>query len=232
MEGIFWWVIFPYLTLAIMIIGSIYRFAYGQLSWVAPSTEFFEKKWLKIGSPLFHYGLLFAIIGHIMGVFIPIEFYHWMGVSDHLYHIGAIYGGGLAGLMVVVGAIILLIRKMTIDRVRVHATFADFFSVISLIIVAGIGVYMTLVYNLTVVEYEYRLTIGPWFRSLFTFNPQYELMLGVPFIFKLHVITGFALFASVPFTKLVHFYSVPVHYLGRSPQQYRSRVGYKRRGLE
>ncbi|MGD6911651.1 respiratory nitrate reductase subunit gamma, partial [Micrococcus luteus] len=39
MEGIFWWVIFPYLTMAIMIIGSIYRFTYGQMSWVAPSTE-------------------------------------------------------------------------------------------------------------------------------------------------------------------------------------------------
>lgn len=228
MEGIFWWVIFPYLSLALMIIGSIYRFAFNQKSWVAPSTEFFEKKWLRIGSPLFHYGILFAFVGHIMGVLIPIEFYDMLGVSDHMYHFLAIYGGGLAGLMVVVGAVILLIRKVTIDRVRVHATFADFFSVISLIIVAGLGVYFTLVYNTTVLEYEYRTTIGPWFRSLFTFQPQYQLMTGVPFLLQLHVVSGFALFASVPFTRLVHFYSVPVTYPMRAPQQYRSRSAYKR----
>ncbi|HLR61694.1 MAG TPA: respiratory nitrate reductase subunit gamma [Lentibacillus sp.] len=231
MGAIFWWVIFPYITLAIMIFGSIYRFAYRQMTWVAPSTEFFEKKkWLRIGSPLFHYGLLFAFFGHLM-MLIPIEFYRAIGVTDHLYHQFAIYAGGLAGLMVVAGAVVLLIRKMVIDRVRVHATFADFFSVISLIIVAGLGVYMTLIYNTTVVAYEYRETIGPWIRSLFVFRPQYELMGGVPFVFQLHVITAFALFASIPFTRLVHLYSAPVHYLNRPYQQYRSRSAYKRKGI-
>src|SRR5699024_4767562 len=90
---------------------------------------------------------------HLM-MLIPIEFYRAIGVTDHLYHQFAIYAGGLAGLMVVAGAVVLLIRKMVIDRVRVHATFADFFGVISLIIVAGLGVYMTLIYNTTVVAYE------------------------------------------------------------------------------
>lgn len=229
MEGIFWWVIFPYLALAIMIIGSIYRFTYSQMSWVAPSTEIFEKKWLRIGSPLFHFGILFAFVGHVMGMVIPIEFYLWLGISDHMYHDFAIFGGGLAGLMVVAGVVILLIRKMTVDRVRVHATFADFFTVISLLIVSFLGVYITLVYNTTVAEYEYRTTIGPWFRSLFYFRPIYEPMNGVPFLFQLHVLTAFALFASIPFTRLVHLYSVPIHYPFRAPQQYRSRSGYKRK---
>src|SRR5699024_12056901 len=71
-----------------------------------------------------------------------------------------------------------IFRKMIIDPVRIQATFADFFSVISLIIVSGIGTYMTLVYNLNVEAYEYRGTIGPWFRSLFTFQPKYELKIG------------------------------------------------------
>ncbi|MFD2760798.1 respiratory nitrate reductase subunit gamma [Lentibacillus juripiscarius] len=227
MSDIFWWVIFPYVTGLIMILGLIYRFAYRQLTWAAPSTEFFEKKWLRLGSPLFHWGIVFAFIGHIMGMVVPIEFYHALGISDHLYHFGAIYGGGLAGLMVVAGLIILLIRKIVIDPVRVHATFADFFSVIALLIVSGLGVYMSIIYNLTVVEYEYRTTIGPWFRSLFYFQPKYELMTSVPLIFKVHVIAAFGLFASIPFTRLIHFYSLPVSYPGRAPQQYRSRSQYK-----
>jgi nitrate reductase gamma subunit len=226
MVDIFWWVIFPYVTLSIMIVGCLYRYMYRQKTWTAPSTEFLEKKWLRIGSPLFHYGILLAIIGHAMGLIIPLSFYQAIGVSDDIYHFGAVYGGGLAGLMVISGAIILLIRKATIDKVRIHATFADFFSVIAIIIVAGIGTYMTIIYNTTVEHYEYRTTIGPWFRSIFALQPNYQLMSDVPLLFKVHVIASFGLFASIPFTHLVHIYSAPLHYLVRSPQQYRSRVGY------
>ncbi|WP_407639166.1 respiratory nitrate reductase subunit gamma [Alteribacillus iranensis] len=78
------------------------------------------------------------------------------------------------------------------------------------------------------IAYEYRTTIGPWFRSLFIFQPQYQLMNGVPFIFQVHVVTAFLLFAAIPFTKLVHMFSVPVRYPTRAPQQYRSRAAYKK----
>ncbi|SHF54858.1 respiratory nitrate reductase subunit gamma [Ornithinibacillus halophilus] len=231
MADIFWWVIFPYLTGTIMIVGLLYRYVFRQLTWAAPSTEFFEKKWLRIGSPLFHWGIVFAFIGHLMGMVVPMEFYQSLGISDHLYHFGAIYGGGLAGLMVVAGLVILLIRKMTIDPVRIKAGFADFFTVLALLFVAGTGTYMTLIYNTTVVEYEYRQTIGPWFRSIFILQPRYDLMQSVPLLFKVHVISAFALFASIPFTKLVHIFSFPIRYPARAPQQYRSRSNYKRQGL-
>ncbi|WP_334073874.1 MULTISPECIES: respiratory nitrate reductase subunit gamma [Paenibacillus] len=79
------------------------------------------------------------------------------------------------------------------------------------------------------VAYEYRTTIGPWFRSLFTFQPQYWLMDTVPFVFQLHIVLAFLLFASIPFTHLVHMFSLPVRYPARAPQQYRSRNGYRRR---
>ncbi|MCR1835089.1 respiratory nitrate reductase subunit gamma [Oceanobacillus caeni] len=227
MAGIFWWVIFPYIALTIMILGLLYRFTFRQLTWAAPSTNFLEKKWLRIGSPLFHYGIIFAFIGHVMGMVIPMEFYQRIGISDHLYHIGAMWGGGIAGLMVVVGLVILLIRKITIDPVRIKATFADFFSVLALLFVAGTGTYMSIIYNTTVVAYEYRATIGPWFRSLFVFMPKYELMIGIPWILKIHVASAFAFFATIPFTRLVHIFSFPIRYPARSPQQYRSRDNYR-----
>ncbi|TMN23680.1 respiratory nitrate reductase subunit gamma [Lentibacillus cibarius] len=229
MSEIFWWVIFPYATLVIMIVGLLYRFAFRQLTWAAPSTEFFEKKWLRFGSPLFHWGIIFAFFGHIMGIVVPMEFYEVIGVSDHLYHMGAVYGGSLAGIMTVAGLIILLIRKIVIDPVRVHATFADFYSVIALVIVAGIGTYMTVFGNYTPEEFDYRSAIGPWFRSLFVLDPKYQLMTNIPFIFKLHTLTAFGLFASIPFTRLVHFYSIPLTYPKRAPQQYRSRAQYQRK---
>ncbi|GGJ85127.1 nitrate reductase subunit gamma [Lentibacillus kapialis] len=229
MSDIFWWVIFPYASLTIMILGLLYRFAFRQLTWAAPSTEFFEKKWLRFGSPLFHWGIIFAFFGHIMGIVIPMSFYDAIGVSDDLYHMGAVYGGSLAGIVMVAGLIILLIRKIVFDPVRVHATFADFYSVIALLVIAAIGTYITVFGNFTPEEFDYRTAIGPWFRSLFILNPQYELMTNIPFIFKLHTLLAFGLFASIPFTRLIHFYSIPVAYTTRAPQQYRSRAQYKKR---
>lgn len=227
MGAIFWWVIFPYVCGTILIVASFYRFVFRRDTWYAPSTEIFEKKWLRIGSLSLHYGLLFALLGHVMGVLIPIEVYNAVGVSDHIYHIFAIVGGGLVGILLVFGLIVVLIRKRKFIKVRVHTTFNDYFAIVLLLIVAVLGTYMTIVYNTTVISYEYRLTIGPWFRSLFIFQPKYELMVGVPLLFQLHVITSFILFASIPFTQLVHMFSIPGRYPTRAPQQYRARDGYK-----
>ncbi|MBN3526489.1 respiratory nitrate reductase subunit gamma [Paenibacillus apiarius] len=229
MADIFWWVVVPYISLTVMIVGLLFRFAYRQVSWTAPSTELFEKKWLRIGSPLFHYGIVFAFIGHIMGVLIPRGVYEAMGVTDELYHFFAIAGGGVAGLMIVAGLGILLIRKLTNRRLRAQSSFADYFTVILVLVVSVLGTYMTIVYNTTVVAYEYRTTIGPWFRSLLAFQPDYQLMRDVPPLFQIHVIAAFLLFAAIPFTMLVHMFSFPARYPFRAPQQYRSRNHYKRR---
>ncbi|MDQ0229959.1 respiratory nitrate reductase subunit gamma [Metabacillus malikii] len=227
MEELFLWTIFPYLCATVLIVALLYRFIYRGKSWTAPSTEIFEKRWLRIGSVVFHYGIIFAFIGHIMGVLIPLEFYNAIGVDDHTYHFFAIAGGGVAGLMVVLGLIVFLLRKFYFTNIRVHTSFGDYFAIILLLLVAGIGTYMTLIYNTTVVAYEYRLTIGPWFRSLFTLRPLSELMVAIPTLFKVHVVLSFLLFASIPFTKLVHMFSFPARYPARAPQQYRSRNGYK-----
>jgi len=215
------------MAFTILILGSFYRYVSRKMSWYAPSTEIFEKKWLRIGSLSFHWGILFAFIGHVMGVLIPKSFYESIGVTDHLYHFLAILGGGLAGLMVVFGLVVLLIRKRSIARVRAHASFGDYFTLTLLLIVAGLGTYMTIVYNTTVVAYEYRDTIGPWFRSLFTLQPKYQLMIEVPLLFQVHIIASFFLFASIPFTQLIHMFSFPARYPSRAPQQYRARDGYK-----
>lgn len=45
----FVWVIFPYLCVAIFIVGHIFRFKYDQFSWTAKSSEFIEKKQLMWG---------------------------------------------------------------------------------------------------------------------------------------------------------------------------------------
>lgn len=228
MAAIFWWVVFPYITMTVLVAGLLLRFTYGQKSWTAPSTEIMEKRWLRIGSPLFHWGIIFAFIGHVMGIVLPKTVYDALGVTDKTYHAFGIVGGGFAGLMVVAGLVILFVRKFTIRRVRAQVSFGDYFAVAMVLLVAALGAYMTIIYNTTVVAYEYRTTIGPWFRSLFLFQPKYSLMADVPALFQVHVIAAFLLFASIPFTKLVHMFSLPIRYPTRAPIQYRSRMGYRK----
>ena len=71
--------------------------------------------------------------------------------------------------------------------------------------------------------YDYRETISPWIRGVFSLNPVPELMGNVPVEFKLHIIAGLILLLVWPFTKLVHVVSAPVGYMTRPYIVYRSR---------
>jgi nitrate reductase gamma subunit len=71
--------------------------------------------------------------------------------------------------------------------------------------------------------YDYRETIGPWSRSLFTLRPKTDLMQGVPALYQVHAVVGMVLIALVPYTRPVHMFSAPVQYLFRPYVIYRSR---------
>ena len=62
---------YPYLTIFIFFIGSIYRYEYNQYSWKSSSSQIFEKKLLFWGSNLFHFGIIFLLTGHFFGLLTP-----------------------------------------------------------------------------------------------------------------------------------------------------------------
>ena len=59
-------------------------------------------------------------------------------------------------------------------------------------------------------EHNYRLTVSPWFRSLFVLQPDVAAMSRAGLAFQLHTLIGMALFAIWPFTRLVHAFTAPV----------------------
>jgi nitrate reductase gamma subunit len=71
--------------------------------------------------------------------------------------------------------------------------------------------------------HNYRETVSPWFRSIFRLNPDVDAMASAPVQFKVHTLVGMLLFATWPFTRLVHAFTAPVHYLFRPYIVYRSR---------
>lgn len=215
------WVIFPYACIAIFIIGHIFRFKYDQFSWTAKSSEFVEKKSLMWGSILFHLGIIPVILGHVVGLGIPASWLRAIGVSDHLYHIGAVYIGSIFGIVTLIGMLLLTARRVTNENVRKLSSLSDILVNFLLLFIVFIGCYSTIVTNATLPYFDYRNTISEWFRGLLILRPEAGYMEGVPLSFKIHVITGFLITALWPFTRLVHVWSVPVNYVGRSHIIYR-----------
>lgn len=219
----FLWVVFPYLTLTVFIVGHLYRYANDPYGWTAKSSEILEKDRLKWGSLLFHWGIIFVLLGHVGGLIVPIQVHEALGISEVAYHLLAVIMGGLSGIAALVGLVLLTFRRLDIRRIRETSTTSDLIALGLLLVVVVLGLANTLGYSLLVGFHDYRLTIGPWLRGILLFRPNATLMTQVPLSFKVHVLAAFGLTGLWPFTRLVHIWSIPLEYLGRSPVLYRSR---------
>ena len=67
----FLWVIFPYVCLALFVVGHVWRYRYDKFGWTTRSSQLYEDRLLRIGSPLFHFGMLGVVLGHVMGLVVP-----------------------------------------------------------------------------------------------------------------------------------------------------------------
>ena len=88
------------------------------------------------------------------------------------------------------------------------------------------GCWMTFGFNLiTSSPYNYRETVGEWWRSLFYLDPNVAAAQDAPLIYQLHAIIAWGFWAAFPFSRLVHAWSIPLQYLGRPYILYRRRYG-------
>lgn len=219
------WVVFPYVAMAVFIVGAIWRYRYDKFGWTTRSSELYEHTILRLGSPLFHFGIIFVALGHFMGLLIPKSWTEAVGFKETAYHFVATYMGALAGLATVVGLVILIYRRRTTGPVFLATTRVDKLMYVLLALPILLGMWATVQTQLLggAEGYDYRETISPWLRSLFYFQPQPELMADVPLPFKLHITAAFLLFLVWPFTRLVHVFSAPLPYASRPYIVYRSR---------
>ena len=217
----FLWVVFPYICLAVFVVGLIWRYRYDKFGWTTRSSQIYEGRLLRIGSPLFHFGIIFAFLGHVMGLLIPKSFTDAVGIPQHVYHVVAVVGGVVAGTMVVVGFAILVFRRRTVKRVFNATTVNDKVMYLILGLVIFFGMINTISTALSD-NYNYRVGVSPWFRSIFTFQPDAALIASAPLQFQVHAVLAFLLFLIWPFTRLVHVFSAPIGYLTRPYIVYRS----------
>jgi nitrate reductase gamma subunit len=221
--GILLWVALPYVALAVFVLGHIWRYRYDKFGWTTRSSQLYERRLLRIGSPLFHFGVILVALGHVGGLLIPDDWTEAAGVTEGMYHVVAVVLGTVAGFCTLAGLAILIYRRRTVGPVFSATTRNDklMYAVLALTIVLGLSA--TVVANIVGGGYDYRETVSPWFRSIFYLRPDPDLMTGVPILFQLHAISALVLFSIWPFTRLVHMLTAPVGYLTRPYIVYRSR---------
>jgi nitrate reductase gamma subunit len=213
----------PYIAIAIFVVGHYWRYRYDKFGWTTRSSQLYERRLLRIGSPLFHFGILFVVLGHIGGLLIPESWTEHVGITETMYHAAAATVGIIAGFCTLVGAAILIYRRRTVGPVFSATTRNDKAMYVLLIGTLVLGLGTTVLSNLTGRPHDYRETVSPWFRSIFYFQPDTDLILKAPIGFRLHVLAAWVLFAFWPFSRLVHVFSAPIGYLTRPYIVYRSR---------
>jgi len=207
--------IFPYIAITIMVVGAIARYERDPFTWKSSSSQLLRRKQLIWGSILFHVGILIVFFGHLFGLLLPIEFYDALGVSHTFKQLLAAVGGGIAGVMALIGGLMLAHRRFADPRVRATSSFWD--SAIILILIAqlilGIGTVPVSLNHLD--GHEMALLMG-WANGIITFDGEAASYIAhTHWIFKAHILLGLMIFVIFPFTRLVHMLSAPVRYIWR-----------------
>ncbi|MFC8089165.1 respiratory nitrate reductase subunit gamma [Streptomyces sp. NPDC057301] len=217
------WGVLPYVVLALLVAGLIWRHRYDRFGWTTRSSQVYESRLLNIASPAFHYGILFVLVGHLVGLFVPESWTDTLGVSERTYHLFSLYGGTAAGVLTVAGIALLIYRRRTKAPVFRATTANDKLMYVVLAAAIVMGMVAKLSHS-SGDGYNYRQSIAPWARSLFTLQPDLDRMAGVPVLYEVHAVIGMVLIALVPYTRLVHMFSAPMQYLFRPYLVYRSRA--------
>ena len=211
--------VYPYLAGTIFIVGSWIRFDREQYTWKADSSQFLGNKGLQIGSNLFHVGILGIFFGHAAGMLLPHSWWQLIATDVQHQYI-AIYAGMVFGGMALVGAGMLINRRMTNTRVKVTSRLRDHFVIIWLLLTAllGLNTIPGSMHHAAEGDVTTMLFLAEYVKSIATLSVNPDLIVGVSGTYKLHMFFGMTIFLVFPFTRLVHVWSVPLTYLGRAYQ--------------
>ncbi|HEX6018940.1 MAG TPA: respiratory nitrate reductase subunit gamma [Burkholderiaceae bacterium] len=219
----FLFTVYPYICLAVFLMGSLARFDRDQYTWKSDSSQLLRAGQLRWGSNLFHIGILFLLLGHTVGLLTPHTLYeHFISVEHK--QILAVASGGTAGLMCFVGISLLLHRRLFDDRIRLTSHRTDIAILIILWVQLALGL-ITLPYSLRHIDGGMMLVLSEWSQRIATFRPDASILVAVDWPFKVHMVLGMTIFLLLPFSRLVHVWSglASVAYLFRPYQIVRSR---------
>jgi len=214
MNGVFFFVVLPYLALLSLLLGSIYRYRWSGFQVSSLSSQFLESKQLYFGSRPFHWGLIFLFFGHLTAFLVPRSVLAWNRVPVRL-HILEVTAFAF-GLMVLVGLILLVLRRIKTKRLHVVTTWMDIFVYSLLLVQVVTGLWTAYFFRWG--SSWFAMVLTPYLYSIFKFNPDVAAVTQLPFMIRLHIVSAFVLVGMIPFTRFMHFLVYPFVYLWRPYQ--------------
>ncbi|HEU0196887.1 MAG TPA: respiratory nitrate reductase subunit gamma [Nevskiaceae bacterium] len=200
--------IYPYICLVVLLLGSLIRFDREPYSWKSDSSQTLHNGEMRLGSNLFHYGVIVVILGHLVGFLVPEPLVMWL-MSPTQHMLLAMVIGGIAGIIAILGMSILIHRRLYHRRVRANSRRWDIAIVLMLWAQLGLGI-ATVPFSaqhMNGLEFE---TLVHYVQSIvfyFGSGAQAQLLQGMPLVYQLHILLGFTIFLVSPFTRMVHIWS-------------------------
>lgn len=214
----FFFGVYPYICLTIMTLGLIVRYVATPGEWNARSSNLFAKKSLVTGSFIFHYTIIFVFFGHVIGLLIPAKVLASFGFTPSVHAAVATFFGKIFSVLILFGLCVLLWRRLANKNVLASTVSMDIVVILFIMfqgVTGGIQDFWP--------KGDAMAVVGPWIRGVLLWNPDPELMRAAPDVIQMHVISAFAIFAMIPFSRLVHFFSIPVTWFARPLISYRRR---------
>ncbi len=218
----FFFGIYPYICLAVFVLGTLVRYDREQYSWRASSSQLLADKGLRVGNIMFHLGVIFIFFGHLAGLLTPHALYEQFITAEQKQML-AIVAGGAAGAVGFVGLTILVFRRLCVPRIRATSSPTDIAVLLILWMQITLGL-LTIPFSLAHHDAGVMLRLSEWAQRTLTFRTgAAEQIIGVDWPFQAHLILGMTIFLLFPFTRLVHILSAPLKYVCRPYQIVRSR---------
>lgn len=205
---------FPYVAIALALVGGIYRYVNDRFSYSSFSSQFLESRTLFWGSTPWHYGILIILLAHLLALLFPAQWAALIAAPMRLYVL-EVTGLALA-LLTILGLALLILRRLRDARILAVTSAMDWVLLGALLAQVALGFWVALFYRWGSDWYLH--TAVPWLISLGTLNPQIQYVTALPWVVKLHMLGGFVIIALFPFTRLVHVVTVPITYLWRPYQ--------------
>ncbi len=207
------WGVYPYVAFTLFFVVPVIRMVFRPYSFTTRASGLFNRQVQGWAMHLFHWGILAVLLGHIAGfVGGSLGLDVWV---DPVFYWLALIGG----LMTLAGSVIALVRRIVVPEVRAMSSQLDDYLVhIFLIAILGIALYQVIFDQMFGLVYA----AAPWFASIWAFSPEPDLMEGASLLSQIHVFLALTFFAYFPFTKLVHFWTLPVNYFVRPYQVMRT----------
>lgn len=215
--------VYPYICLSALLLGSLIRYDREPYSWKSDSSQILHKRQLKLGSNLFHYGVIVVVLGHFVGFLMP-ESLVLSLMSPTQHQLLAMLVGGIAGVIALLGISILVHRRLAYRRIRANSRKWDIAIVLMLWLQLALGI-LSVPYSARDMSGAHFGLLIHYVQGVVTFQPDPKVLRGIPWVYQLHILLGFTIFLVSPFTRMVHIWSGvgSLAYLFRPYQLVRSR---------